>query len=88
MSRECLIYNQILDEKSPTDKVCYPPYDPRDPFKNTQRELTLTLLKQHEFLLSRVIIMNELGLKTASERFGADGKVKFLKAILNQVTNT
>ena len=88
MSRECLIYNQILDEQSPTDKASYPPYDPRDPFKNTQRELTLTLLKQHEFLLSRVIIMNELGLKTASERFGADGKVKFLKAILNQVTNT
>ena len=32
--------------------------------------------------------MNELGLKTSNERFGVDGKVKFLKAILNQVTNT
>ena len=35
VSRECLIYKQILDENSPTDKVSYPPYDPRDPFKNT-----------------------------------------------------
>ena len=86
-SREYLISKEIIDEHSISDKTSYPSYDPKDPFKNTQRELAVTLLKQHEFLITRVVAQHELGLKCADSRFGADGKVKFLKAIMNQVSN-
>ena len=87
-SREYLLSKGIIDEHSISDKTNYPSYNPKDPFKNTQRELAVTLLKQHEFLITRVVALNELGLKCADSRFGADGKVKFLKAIMNQVDNT
>ena len=41
------------------DKEKFPAYDASDPLKCTPRELTLKLIKQHDFLLHRVVALTE-----------------------------
>ena len=56
-ARELLISKNIITD-SVLDKEKFPTYDLTDPLKSTQRELTLILIKQHDFLLHRVVALN------------------------------
>ena len=71
-ARELLIQKHILNENSLADREKMPTYDITDPLKNTPRELTLILVKQHDFLLHRVIALNEtIGKMNASRHVGS-----------------
>ena len=58
-AREMLLHRSIITE-SPLDKDKFPTYDLSEPLKCTQRELTLKLIKQHNYLLNRVVAMTEI----------------------------
>lgn len=53
-----MIEKNILTD-SLADKEKFPTYDLSDPLKCTPRELTLLLVRQHEFLLHRVKALTE-----------------------------
>jgi len=62
-AREMLIQKNIINDISPSDKEKFPTYDLSEPLKCTPRELTLKLVKQHDFLLHRVAALHETVLK-------------------------
>ena len=61
-AREMLIQKNIISE-SYMDKEKFPTYDLSDPLKCTPRELTLKLIRQHEFLMHRVVALSETMMK-------------------------
>ena len=71
-ARELLISKAIISD-SVMDKERFPTYDLTDPLKSTQRELTLILIKQHEFLIHRVIALNGTIKKQNLSRFSSNG---------------
>ena len=58
-ARELMIKKKIIADGSQTDKERFPTYEPGDSIGSTPRELTLKLIKQHDFLLYRVIALSE-----------------------------
>ena len=45
---------------TPMDRDKFPTYDPSEPHKCTPRELTLKLIRQHEFLLNRLVAQTDI----------------------------
>ena len=68
-ARDALIQKGIINESSLIDKEKFPTYDVSDPMKCTPRELTLKLVKQHDFLLHRVVALTEAARKTTLSRY-------------------
>ena len=68
-ARELLLGKNIITD-SPVDLEKFPKYDPTDPLKCTPRELTLKLIKQHDFLLHRVIALSETVRKQTLNKYG------------------
>lgn len=58
-AREVLIKKHIIADGSLADKERFPAYEAGDSVGCTPRELTLKLIKQHDFLLHRVIALSE-----------------------------
>ena len=54
-----MIKKNIITEGSAIDRERFPSYDPTDASGCTPRELTLKLVKQHDFLLHRVVALCE-----------------------------
>ena len=54
-----MVKKNIIDEGSAHDKERFPTYDPTDAISCTPRELTLKLVKQHDFLMHRVVALLE-----------------------------
>lgn len=72
-ARERLLEKNIISD-TPADREKFPTYDISDPLKCTPRELTLKLIKQHEFLMHRVVGMNDSMVKrdTSMRQVGLD----------------
>ena len=68
-AREILIGKNIITD-SLIDLEKFPKYDPTDPLKCTPRELTLKLIKQHEFLVHRVVALSETFRKQTLTKYG------------------
>ena len=83
-----LLKKNIIND-SPVDREKFPTYDTKEPMKNTPRELTLKLIKQHEYLLHRLIAVTEtIGKKDFSQSRinqhcggGTDSSAEILKEI-------
>ena len=61
-ARQMLLQKNIITD-SLADKDKFPTYDLSEPLKCTARELTLKLIRQHDYLLHRVVAMTETIIK-------------------------
>ena len=86
-AREMLLQKNIITE-SPLDKDKFPTYDLSVPLECTQRELTLKLIKQHNFLLHRIVAMTETMVKSNLAKYGVDGASELMKDVEAEETLT
>ena len=68
------------------DKDKFPTYDMSEPLKCTPRELTLKLIRQHEFLMHRVVALAETLKKQTIQKYNGDGCKQMLKDIHTEET--
>jgi len=82
-ARELLISKNIITD-SLIDREKFPTYDMADPLKCTPRETTLKLIKQHEFLMHRVVALTEAVRKSTLTKYGND--TEMLKEVNTEET--
>jgi hypothetical protein len=67
--KETMLSNGLLTEGSDLDRYEFPTYDISDASSCTPRELTLSLVKQRDFLLNRVLGLTEITLQNNKQKY-------------------